>query len=546
MLKKIFFKIIFDENQSQKFNSLKNKTEMYNLFCENGYTKSFDEFEKEIDIFINSEDMQKLLNSDFDELSDEMLEMIAGGSADMKKRAAAITAGALTVLTVGGIFGSQFLNQNQKTPSDSSPSISYSAPGNSDFNDNNDNHGGGQTTNENNNEKNPNGPKAMKNRKGLDKISNMFRKGSPGGANYARRGPVGSNFGNFNDNRRGPGSPAGFNARPGGPNFGNFNDNRRGPDGPSNPNLGPAPHAGFDARPGGPDTPTDFGANPDGSGDAAPPAIIPNEQDVIIIRIKVLNNQIKQHTEKRDRYLSQLNHLKKSKASQYIIDTYKDIIKAENETITTLEIILDLESQKQSDNPTKSDSIEQHIVAATQKYHELVSKIAVLELQKNGLEGNQQTPLDKSQYDKQREEKEKLQKQLYIAKTELSKLEKQQREIENSIKRNNKTIDTLNATITTLDKEISSLKQEKIDIKKRIPQENYSSNKDLIYVYSKIKEKTNRKYKAQIFINDLIRNIRNLKLDLDDLKNVKIARSKSTIDILTQQLSNLNQNFPSI
>ena len=75
MLKNIFFKIMADENQSQKLNSLKSKTEMYDLFCENGYTKSFDEFEKEIEVFLNSEDMQKIINSDFDELSDEMLEM---------------------------------------------------------------------------------------------------------------------------------------------------------------------------------------------------------------------------------------------------------------------------------------------------------------------------------------------------------------------------------------------------------------------------------------------------------------------------------------
>ncbi len=110
MLKSIFCKIMSDEEQRQKMNSLEDKNQIYKLFCENGYTKTYDEFEKEMEVFLNSEDSKKLMNNDFGELSDEMLEMIAGG-VNVKRAVTAGIATLLTTFTIGAI-GNQILSQS--------------------------------------------------------------------------------------------------------------------------------------------------------------------------------------------------------------------------------------------------------------------------------------------------------------------------------------------------------------------------------------------------------------------------------------------------
>ena len=137
MIKSIFFKIMSDEQQHQKLNSLTDKTQIYNLFCENGYTKSVDDFEKELEIFLNSEDIKNLMNNDFGELSDEMLEMVAGGALNFRK-AVKSTLATLFITTSVGAMGSQIMQQNKTTTSyNSAPSISSSVLEDSNFPNNN-------------------------------------------------------------------------------------------------------------------------------------------------------------------------------------------------------------------------------------------------------------------------------------------------------------------------------------------------------------------------------------------------------------------------
>ena len=121
MLKSIFCKIISDKQEEKKLNSLKDKKEIYKLFCENGYKKSYNKFEEEIKAFLNSEDGKNHINNNFDELSDDMLEMVAGGLSAKQ----AVTAGIATLLTTFtiGAIGSQILSQNK---TDTAPIISQS------------------------------------------------------------------------------------------------------------------------------------------------------------------------------------------------------------------------------------------------------------------------------------------------------------------------------------------------------------------------------------------------------------------------------------
>ena len=60
-------------------NSLNDQRKIYDLFCNNGYEKSFDDFKTEMEDFLHSEDSLKIINNNFDELSDEILELVAGG-----------------------------------------------------------------------------------------------------------------------------------------------------------------------------------------------------------------------------------------------------------------------------------------------------------------------------------------------------------------------------------------------------------------------------------------------------------------------------------
>lgn len=192
MLKSIFCKIISDKQEGKKLNSLKDKNEIYKLFCENGYKKSYNKFEEEIKAFLNSEDSKNLINNNFDELSDDMLEMVAGGLSAKQ----AVTSGIATLLitfTIGAI-GSQILSQNK---TDTAPIISQStSPFSNDnteqTNDNNDE----QAKDDKIDENKPDGPQKMNNRRGPIK---------PGSGPIDHRkgpndGPGGNHGGSFRNN----------------------------------------------------------------------------------------------------------------------------------------------------------------------------------------------------------------------------------------------------------------------------------------------------------------------------------------------------------
>ena len=81
MIKSIFFNIIKDPLQRDDLNFLKDKHKIYGLFCKNGYKKDFDSFEKELNEFLGSDEVKRVLDGEYFELSDEMLEMVSGGFA---------------------------------------------------------------------------------------------------------------------------------------------------------------------------------------------------------------------------------------------------------------------------------------------------------------------------------------------------------------------------------------------------------------------------------------------------------------------------------
>lgn len=167
-----------DEQQRQKMNSLEDKSQIYKLFCENGYTKTYNEFETEMSVFLNSEDSKKLINNNFDELSDEMLEMMAGG-VNTKQAVTAGIATLLTTFTIGAI-GHQILSQTNTMPPSNTDtsSISSSTQDDSNFSSDTDdqstNDNGGTSTNKSNRNK------TMTNRKGPDSRLKNNNHGRPG------------------------------------------------------------------------------------------------------------------------------------------------------------------------------------------------------------------------------------------------------------------------------------------------------------------------------------------------------------------------------
>ena len=94
MLKSIFIKIMSNDKQREKMNSLKDQKQIYDLFRANGYTKSYNNFKKEMDSFLNSKDSLKITHNDFNDISDEMLEMVAGGT-NIKLKAMSLSLAAL-------------------------------------------------------------------------------------------------------------------------------------------------------------------------------------------------------------------------------------------------------------------------------------------------------------------------------------------------------------------------------------------------------------------------------------------------------------------
>ena len=92
MIKSIFLDIIKDPSKREDLNFLKDRHKVYELFCKNGYKKNFYDFEKELNEFLDSDEIKRLLRGEYLELSDEMLERVLGGFA-------------LRKFIVGGIIG---------------------------------------------------------------------------------------------------------------------------------------------------------------------------------------------------------------------------------------------------------------------------------------------------------------------------------------------------------------------------------------------------------------------------------------------------------
>lgn len=126
MIKNIFYKIISDDRQRQEMNSLKDQNKIYNLFCKNGYVGSFDDFKTEMKNFLNSDDSSRIINDDSGELSDDLLEMVAGG-VNVKR---ALTVGVATLITAFNIstaVGNSITSGVAALGDDTSISVSTSA-----------------------------------------------------------------------------------------------------------------------------------------------------------------------------------------------------------------------------------------------------------------------------------------------------------------------------------------------------------------------------------------------------------------------------------
>ena len=83
----IFYNRIMSSPQNRdKLNFLGNQDKIYDFFCENGYNKNFDVFKVELKDFLNSDGTVKMIfDYDDSELSDEMLDQVAGGGANPKR-----------------------------------------------------------------------------------------------------------------------------------------------------------------------------------------------------------------------------------------------------------------------------------------------------------------------------------------------------------------------------------------------------------------------------------------------------------------------------
>ena len=99
--KNVFCKILLNDKQREKMTSSKDIGSAYELFCKNGYSKSLDEFKVEMNNFLSSADGQKIMNNDFNELSDEMLEMVAGG-VNVKQIATTCVAALMATFCISG------------------------------------------------------------------------------------------------------------------------------------------------------------------------------------------------------------------------------------------------------------------------------------------------------------------------------------------------------------------------------------------------------------------------------------------------------------
>ena len=85
MIKSYFYKVLENPKNRAKLGSLKGKKEVYQLFFENGYTKDFNSFEKELNELLNSAEIQELVDKGHYEFSSEMLANVSGGAGASRR-----------------------------------------------------------------------------------------------------------------------------------------------------------------------------------------------------------------------------------------------------------------------------------------------------------------------------------------------------------------------------------------------------------------------------------------------------------------------------
>ena len=95
MIKSIFLNILKDPLKGESLNFSKDISQIYQLFRENGYTKDFGSFEKELNEFLNSAEIQELVDKGHYELSGEMLENVSGGAGAFRR---ALVGGVATLM----------------------------------------------------------------------------------------------------------------------------------------------------------------------------------------------------------------------------------------------------------------------------------------------------------------------------------------------------------------------------------------------------------------------------------------------------------------
>ena len=128
MIKSIFYKILKNPENRAKLDSLKGwkdenrEFEVYQLFCENGYSKDFDSFEKELNEFLNSAEIQDLVSAENCELSGEKLANVSGGAGVSRR---ALVGGVATLMAALSLSASaSAVNTANVGYSESSSSLS--------------------------------------------------------------------------------------------------------------------------------------------------------------------------------------------------------------------------------------------------------------------------------------------------------------------------------------------------------------------------------------------------------------------------------------
>ncbi len=125
MVKSIFLNILKDPSKREGLNFSKDISEIYQLFRENGYTKDFDSFEKELNEFLNSAEIQELIDKGHYELSNEMLANVSGGAGAFRKALVGGVATLMAALSLSASASATTLHDSGYTEPSASVSQSY-------------------------------------------------------------------------------------------------------------------------------------------------------------------------------------------------------------------------------------------------------------------------------------------------------------------------------------------------------------------------------------------------------------------------------------